>query len=771
MKKLFFGSMAIAVLAMVGCSNENDLLLDENTQEVFSGEILTESSRTSMGEGGKTLWSDGDAINLFKKTGYYQKYLVAEGGSTTANFTYGNVSTKGNAHDQHYAVYPYAEANTINSNNSINVDLSGLANQTYAEGTFDSSDALMVAKSATTALPFTNTLSMARVNIRIGGSVIDATVDKVMFTSTSAALTGTATVDMTQEKPAAVITGEGKVIELVTTDAVALSAEPIPFYVLIPAGEYAEGTLKLTINAIVNGEPKELTKEYEALNFQRSVIETFDIEITEDGDWTGTTDDVIADVEVASAEDLQTALANAEDGLVIFLANDIELSESLTFGAPTVRSASTTYAGCDIVIDGKGKTISFTQQGTGRMIDFTNETNGANLTLKNVTLLNKASYMQRGVNYNTNGTLTLDNVTIKSEGNPISYAINLPGNSDNAKVVINNSSLEGCIALNVWGEGVNVTADGSSFTTIDNASHEGYSVIALNNDGITIAKNSTINITGGSINVTGNETNNSILTSNATLDGKITISATTACTEGFTHFTPDAIVVFSNTDDFYSCSSLQEAIDTAVERAGSVKLIKNVTLTKAIVVKTDNTVTVDLNGCDVTATSTDVFEVQGTLTINGTDESVVYAGSEPSNTGSVCAVWANGGTVTINGGYYKVGQDKDGKRNDCIYAGSNANVPQNGKITINSGKFEYVGTSAKAEGQKFLINCADKATTAKITVNGGSFKNHVPSYEDVTPSGRTDKEVVLGTSKAVYNGDTAVTTAHTGDTDIWYTVK
>ena len=66
MKKLLLGSMAIATLAMVGCTNENDLLFDENTQEVFSGEIITSNSRTSLGENGKVLWSDGDAINLFK---------------------------------------------------------------------------------------------------------------------------------------------------------------------------------------------------------------------------------------------------------------------------------------------------------------------------------------------------------------------------------------------------------------------------------------------------------------------------------------------------------------------------------------------------------------------------------------------------------------------------------------------------------------------------------------------------------------------------------
>ena len=40
------------------------------------GEIVEVDSRTSMGTDGSVLWSDGDAISLFKKTGYHQKYNV-----------------------------------------------------------------------------------------------------------------------------------------------------------------------------------------------------------------------------------------------------------------------------------------------------------------------------------------------------------------------------------------------------------------------------------------------------------------------------------------------------------------------------------------------------------------------------------------------------------------------------------------------------------------------------------------------------------------------
>jgi len=55
----------------------------------------------------------------------------------------------------------------------------------------------------------------------------------------------------------------------------------------------------------------------------------------------------------------------------------------------------------------------------------------------------------------------------------------------------------------------------------------------------------------------------------------------------------------------------------------------------------------------------------------------------------VIAVWAyDGGSVTINGGQYRVGPDKDGNRNDCIYAGSNARNTA-GTIIIKCGKFAF----------------------------------------------------------------------------------
>jgi hypothetical protein len=221
----------------------------------------------------------------------------------------------------------------------------------------------------------------------------------------------------------------------------------------------------------------------------------------------------------------------------------------------------------------------------------------------------------------------------------------------------------------------------------------------------------------------------------------------------------------------------ETALNAAIVNGAEIILGADMTLEKAITIPTGITVTINLNGNSVTAPRTDAFEVQGTLTINGTEESVVSAGTEHPNA-SVCAVWANGGNVTIKGGHYKAYSDAAGKRNDCIYAGYNAdNNNTAGNITINGGKFEYVWPDSKNsgieyDGDMYLLNCADKDLyQTLITVNGGQFKNNAPSYEPTTPASRPDSEVKLGTDKKVYNGETEVTDAHSGTTDIWYVVK
>ena len=209
-------------------------------------------------------------------------------------------------------------------------------------------------------------------------------------------------------------------------------------------------------------------------------------------------------------------------------------------------------------------------------------------------------------------------------------------------------------------------------------------------------------------------------------------------------------------------------VDGDIELSGGTfELANDLNLTGVVMVT--GTSTVNLKDNDITSGG-DVFDVAGgTLTVNGTDEAKVTA---KSGVGSTCAVWVHAnGKATINGGHYSVGADKDGNRNDCIYAGRSSGL-EKGIIDIYGGKFEYTGPSSdenEKDGDKFLLNGKDR-TNSKITVYGGVFKNHVPGKENTAPAGE-EEVVVAGEGKKVYLDDKEISVAHSHDKDCWYTVK
>ena len=291
-------------------------------------------------------------------------------------------------------------------------------------------------------------------------------------------------------------------------------------------------------------------------------------------------------VDVETPEQLQEALENTEVGEII-LQKDITLDGSLTFGAPATTAstfatrANTDLPGRNITIDGNGKTLKVVKVGTGRVIDFTKETNGASLTLKNLTIENNVSWIERIVNYNTNGTLTLENVKIiNAEGCKLNYAINLPGFSDNAKVVIKDSEIwANANALNLWGENTVANISRSKLYVVDSNNIEGYSVVALNNGGENAAHNSIINVEGGEIKVMyegDGETKPSSALRDATVGSTINISNETVVVGDIIY--PVAILTYTNTTDFYSFSTLQAAIDKAKGDANvdAIRLIKDI---------------------------------------------------------------------------------------------------------------------------------------------------------------------------------------------------
>ena len=289
------------------------------------------------------------------------------------------------------------------------------------------------------------------------------------------------------------------------------------------------------------------------------------------------TKETIEVVKVSTAEELNTALADPEVGMVV-MQSDIE-TEGFVFAAPTSRAA-VTYAGRDIIIDGNGKTLTYKGAAGGRIIDFTSAANGANLTIQNLTIINNVSWIERAVNYNTNGTLTLEDVTIKSaEGCSLNYAINLPGSSDNAKVEIKNCEIEaGAQALNLWGERTMVNVIDSRLYAVDNSEVESYNAIALNNDGTNSADYSVINVSGGTLEVIGTYAEGSYTVRNNTVHGVVNVSETTVWNK--TVLNPVAIIYWEGQYSYYSKNDLNEALEQAVPKykATGARMVNDLTL-------------------------------------------------------------------------------------------------------------------------------------------------------------------------------------------------
>ena len=150
----------------------------------------------------------------------------------------------------------------------------------------------------------------------------------------------------------------------------------------------------------------------------------------------------------------------------------------------------------------------------------------------------------------------------------------------------------------------------------------------------------------------------------------------------------------------------------------------------------------ELNNITISSAG-DVFVVtEGTLTLSG--NFTVNAGTE--NTGSWCAIWANGGNVVVNGGTYSVGGDNSttdvNHQNDLVY------TKNGGTVTINGGTF-IAGNGIWA------LNQNDK-TGGDIVVYGGTFVGFNPANN--VSEGANTSFVADGYCTAPVDGGYVVTT-------------
>jgi len=439
----------------------------------------------------------------------------------------------------------------------------------------------------------------------------------------------------------------------------------------------------------------------------------------------GCIDGMLEDVELSepseivavTAEDLVAKISEVPAGSTIRLGADITVQKTIVVTK-------------DLTIDGNDNTLTFTAVDNLRMVEVSKETEGASLTLKNVTLLNNVSYVQRGVNYNTNGTLTLDNVTIESaDGCSITYAVNCPGSSDNATIEINKSCITGLIALNLWGENTTANVVDSELYNCDKTDVEDYATIVLNNDGETSAKGSVLTISGGKISATDQNAEPCTVVSNPAL-GTVTISETT---EVIGHIRNNVAIVDYGTNEHYGCLDLGEAIEQAMNTNGSVRLLTDIELEGSITIPAGKVLTLDLNGYTIsqeyaTTTTYAMIVNKGTFTIK--DRSSEKSGKisykditeYTADVNYASNTIRNEGTLTLEAGTIENISGDDVMDYGYphvidVYQGSTTNIKGG---TVKSANYDCI---------RMFCNSTTLATT--VNISGGNIINRV-SFQNPT---------------------------------------
>lgn len=748
MKKNLFlmGALLVGMTMTTGCSNEDNLEQNQGNLTVVKATIDNGSgARTSVNELYQVVWSKDDAFTVFNgDTKKGDMTLQGQGGATTGDFQ-GTLNSVLAADD--VALFP-----------SVGTDATAMTYTFLSEYTSTETDAPLYGTYNGTSFTFSPLSAVIRVN----ASGLTAGTEYVLtITSTGEqALTGAATVT---NGVLSAPSGDGKTITVTltpATDATSLTFDaPIPaqnytgLTITLKAGDADATTLKTLDNfTAVAGKLYEATQKVSShTTLAEALTKGGNIDIESSFSLT------------ANLEVTKNTIIDLNNQTLTATGYSINVAEGKTLtiqnAASLVRSASnpTITSDKDIIVAGNNSTIIIGE--------------GVNLT----STANCCVFVPNGVSGAT--ITTAGNLT--SQGNYA--AIQANGNATN-------------VTVNVIGGTIKSACEGIYFPCSTNLNISGGTI-----EGTTAVyhKSGNLNISGGTLKATGekadyvhngngcNATGDALVIEACDYPGGVPVVSITGGT--FTSTNAKAIGYYQESESYKLANenfitggtfSDASAFDYLANEA-NVTAGADMEITKAITIPTGISATINLNGktienktaghpSEITPNVDDecvVFMVNGTLTING--EGNVKATGDGVKSDYNTAVWAMGtnAKAIINGGNYTNSKDTQDDGCDLIYARDGAN------IEINGGSFQSYIRSTLGGGVYDVLDCKDN-TNSKITVNGGSFQNYVPSYENVTPTGH-DSEVVLGTGKAVYYGETKVTTAHdTNSTDdIWYTVK
>ena len=711
MKKLLVSVLAIA--GLVACNNEQTLVEKDNRVAIDLGAYVENATRADVAADPSTTTS---LLKAFDVWGFMDEPagVVFEGEDVTGekgNFTYTNTQYWVPGHEYYFAALaPMNSANWNLNTEAANVHGAGIVDFINVNGTEDLIYAAAHVSTKGVAAPekvnfqFHHLLSKVKFSFTNGFANDNAYIDvkNVRMVVPQSGSINLAQADWWSTNQwnltdatttlafgdACYKTGSGvkqeAANERLTIPAEATQSYVITFDVALYFGEVKafDNTLTATVEdiALEMGKAYNFKATIDATNISADGEELQPIvfDVDEVVDWVEAGDVYVTpEVAVATEDELVAAVAA---GLDVVLANDIALTQTLTFGAVTRAAEVAEYT-----LDLNGKTLK--NANTTGETDVIIVAAGAKLTICGEGVVEAATGGD-GYAVISEGELVINGGTYKSgvdannEPNAVVYA------RGNGKVFVN----------------------GGYFPN-DNVSK--YVLNKKDADRATTV----IEVRGGKFE---------------NFD-----PANNAAENAGTNFVADGYFSLRNGNVY-----------EVVELAGNITLADNVVLGAPLHVRKNvvfnlngKTISINREGVEKQDYVFAVFE-GGKLTING--EGNVAAGEANTSV----AVWAYGGDVVINGGYYT----NAGEGCDLIYADKGS------VVEINGGTFKAVERKDGVDGtnEKYsALNCRDNSGSSFVVKGGSYYKFNPANNASENPA----VNFVAAGYKAIAEGDWFVVVA------------
>lgn len=283
MKRVFLSIIAAAAM-FVGCNADADVEVIRPIKvdaPTFSASFDAETRTSYEEDQGYAKWIENEHLSIFNLDNHNLKYYIHDVGNNgkTADMDYAEeyVEKSGDILDQNYAIYPYSEVNEA-ANGVIYSEIPAV--QTYdAESNFK--NVPIVACSPDTSLSFSIPTAIYRYKVKKQNHPSKFYLKSITMTSASQNIAGAIEIDMTAEKPVAVVIGDGKSVTLdLGENGVEITTTEQYFYIALPAISFPENDRTITCLVSKGGKDYQVVIEKDkTMELEAGIVKSTSIEL------------------------------------------------------------------------------------------------------------------------------------------------------------------------------------------------------------------------------------------------------------------------------------------------------------------------------------------------------------------------------------------------------------------------------------------------------------------------------------------------------------